>query len=90
LLMNSIGKVCFFSVPPCIYNFSQSSSIMIPLLCDTRIPRCSYILIPNVTHYVMTMAGSVARVWRALLIILVMFVSDRFVRPASHRLRSCR
>lgn len=21
LLMNSIGKVCFFPVPPCIYNF---------------------------------------------------------------------
>jgi hypothetical protein len=90
LLMNSIGKVCFFPVPPYIYNFYQSSSITIPSLCDTRIPRCFYTLIPNDTHCVMRMAGSVARVWRALLITFVMPMSDGFVRPASHRLRSCR
>ena len=89
LLMNSIGKICFFPVSPCIYNFSQSSSITIPLLCDTRKQKCSYILIRNVTHCAMTMAGSVARVWRALLITFVMFMSNGFVRPASHRLRSC-
>jgi len=62
LLINSIGEVCFFLVPSCIYNFSQSSSIMIPLLSDTRIPRCFYTLIPNVTLCVMRMAESVARV----------------------------
>src|SRR6266566_1789969 len=80
LLMNSIGKVCFFPVPSCVYNFPQSSSITIPLLCDTRIPRCCYTLIPNVTHCVMMMAGSVARVWRALLITFMMPMSDGFVR----------
>jgi hypothetical protein len=68
LLMNSIGEVGFFPVPPCILNLPQSSSITIPSLCDIRIPRCSYTLIPNVTRCVMMMAGSVARVWRALLI----------------------
>src|SRR6266478_1752831 len=65
LLMNSIGKGLLPPKAAMHLHVSQSLSIMILLLCDTRIPRCSYTLIPNVTHCVMRMAGSVARVWRA-------------------------